>query len=196
MIEENFKNLKEEEIKDIVSYIINYIQRDPGDRDKGRSSNIEIAIGCDSVNKKRRTIFNITIVFYDRMLHKGAHIIYKTVYEKRIRDLHTKLWREVEYVRELGEFLDEKLKDFYYIEHSKNRYDDSTPYRLPILHIDINPFAGNGKNKSNSIYHGSMGYLCSYGYKSEAKPYSYASNHAADFLCRRKRRRKLSDIIE
>ena len=45
----------------------------------GVSSNIKISVGCDSKNKKRHSIYAITIMFYDSFKHNGAHVIFKRI---------------------------------------------------------------------------------------------------------------------
>lgn len=86
---------------------------------------------------------------------------------------------------ELGLWLDDKLKDKYFIKHEKNDYDGSIPYRLPIIHLDINPFEGDKQeNKSNMLYNSAMGMLCGMGFKVVCKPNSYASTSAANLHCK------------
>ena len=96
--------------------------------------------------------------------------------------ISNRLWNEIEYVMELGLWLDEKLKGKYYIKHDKNTYDGSQPYRLPILHIDFNPI-NNDKFKSNRLYKSAMGMLSSYGFKVISKPDSYASSSVSNIYC-------------
>ncbi|NPV12952.1 MAG: hypothetical protein HPY57_14365 [Ignavibacteria bacterium] len=96
-----------------------------------------------------------------------------------------KLWNEVEYLMELGIWLDEKLKGKYFVKHEKNEYDGSVPYRLPIIHLDFNSNEGDKqKNKSNKLYNAAMGMFCSMGFKVVGKPKAYASSSAADSLCK------------
>lgn len=209
MKENLFRKVNGQKIENIEQYILEYISKDIG-----KVSNMEINIGCDSFITRKAVSYAISLVFYDKFKHNGAHYIYKTlkipksylkknmrlsqwVYEKPEEFKYSKdakieldtlitnrLWNEIEYVLELGLWLDEKLKGKYYIQHKKNNYDDSQPYRLPILHIDFNPI-NNNKFKSNRLYSSAMGLLSSYGFKVVSKPDAYASSSCADLLCKR-----------
>ncbi len=103
-----------------------------------------------------------------------------------INDLVVKrLWNEVEYLLELGIWLDEELKGKYFIKHEMNEYDGTIPYRLPIIHLDFNPNEGLGKqNKSNKLFNSAMGMFSGMGFKVVGKSGSYASSSAADLVCK------------
>jgi predicted RNase H-related nuclease YkuK (DUF458 family) len=206
-----FKKFGGEQIEDVVEHILEYIKYQSKDNP---NSNVQICIGCDSQSKSRSIIYALTIVLYDDYKHKGAHYIFKRVtipkgylkknkrtsqwefdkiehsnYENFNMPLNdfiiTKLWNEVEYLMELGLWLDEKLTDKYKIELDKNEYDGSKPYRIPIIHLDFNPDEGSTKqNKSNKLYNSAMGMFCGMGFKVVGKPNAYASSSAGDLLCK------------
>ena len=206
-----FKKVGGQKIEDIVKYITDYLEY----KEHGTMySNVEIAIGCDSQSKRRGVNYAITIVMYDDFKKGGAHYIFKRLripkaYLKKrkrvsqwkfdqiedfsfedvsmpLNDLIiNRLWTEVEYLMELGMWLDEELQGKYYIKHEKNDYDGSQPYRLPIIHVDFNPYEGDKKqNKSYKLYASAMGMFCGMGFKVVGKPAAYASSSAADLLCK------------
>jgi len=184
----------------------------------GNPSNITISIGCDSDDHGRFFDYAITIVIYNDWMRNGAHFVYKKlklpksmvikgeklnqwikepidpIYYKKIpTNLYTlvynKLMNEAKYVLETALYIDEGLQGKYYIEHERNEYDGSKPYRLPVIHVDFNPDEGDGrKNKSNDVYHTMMGEFCGAGFKVVCKPTAYASTAAADFIVSKKKR--------
>jgi len=199
---------------DFVDNEIDYIMEYLGDKSGNYSvpSDVTISVGCDSKNKRRKTQYAITIVFYDNFKHNGAHCIFKRInipkylaargykfdqwYKENKPDnsklissgsneaIFNRLYTEGLYLLELALYLDEKLKGKYFKDHELNEYDGSMPYRLPVLHVDFNSDDGNGRNKSNKVYKAMMGMLCGYGFKVECKPKAYASTSAADLLCK------------
>ena len=205
-----FKRFGGEFIDDEISYILEKL----GDKKGTESlpSDVIISVGCDSKNKRRKTQYAITIVFYDNFKHNGAHCIFKRIYipkylaargykyDQWFKEVKTnnskyinagsneaifnRLYTEGLYLLELGLFLDEKLKGKYFRKHEPNEHDGSIPWRLPVLHVDFNSNEGNGRNKSNRVYQSMMGMLCGYGFKVECKPKAYASTSAADLLCK------------
>lgn len=98
--------------------------------------------------------------------------------------IFNRLYNEADYLLELGQDVDKALKNIYFQKHEKNEYDDSLPYRLPELHLDLNPeaFKAGKHNKSNTVYNAVIGMLCGYGFKVIAKPNAYASTSCADLL--------------
>lgn len=205
-----FKKIGGPLIGNIVDYIIDYMD---SHKHGTMYSNVQICLGCDSQSRRRSVNYAITIVMYDDFQHNGAHYVYKRLkipkaYVKKrmkvsqwqqdliedykyenidipLNDLiFQRLWNEVEYLMELGVWLDEELKGKYFIKHEKNAYDGSIPYRLPIIHLDFNPYEGSKKeNKSNKLYTSAMGMLSGMGFKVVGKPGAYASSSAADLLC-------------
>lgn len=178
----------------------------------GNPSNITISVGCDSEDHGKFFTYAITIVIYNDWMRNGAHFVYKKlkipksmvikgmsinqwvkepidpIYFKKIpTNLYTlvynKLMNEAKYVLETALYIDEGLKGKYYKEHERNEYDNSKPYRLPVIHVDFNPEIGESrKNKSNDVYHTMMGEFCGAGFKVVCKPTAYAASAAADFI--------------
>lgn len=210
MKENKFKKIGGPKIDNIVDYIVDYANS----RKHGSMySNVQVCLGCDSQSKRRCVNYAITVVLYDDFQHNGAHYVFKRIrvpksylrkrkrvsqwFIDKIEDFNddvgmemndliiNRLWNEVEYLMELGLWLDEELKGKYFIKHDKNDYDGSQPYRLPIIHLDFNPFEGiKRENKSNKLFASAMGIFSSLGFKVESKPNSYASSSAADLVCK------------
>jgi len=108
----------------------------------------------------------------------------KTIKEGDMTAIFNRLYNEADYLLELGEHLNEKLKNIYFTKHNKNDYDNSMPYKLPEIHLDLNPeeFDKGKHNKSNTVYNAVIGMLCGYGFKVISKPTAWASSSAADLL--------------
>lgn len=210
MRENLFKKIGGPKIDNIVDYIVDYLKVQ---KHGTIYSNVQICLGCDSQTKRKNINYAITIVMYDDFRHNGAHYVFKRLkipksYIRRkmkVSQWHfdkieefknddkvnlddqiiARLWNEVEYLMELGIWLDEELKGKYFIKHEKNTYDGSVPYRLPIIHLDFNPNEGSGKqNKSNKVFSSAMGMLTSMGFKVVGKPDAHASSSAADMCCK------------
>ena len=62
-----FKKYNNETIENVVSYITDYVKR---------SDDIRVVVGCDSQQKRSYTLYALTIIMFDNILHKGAHVIY------------------------------------------------------------------------------------------------------------------------
>jgi len=91
-------------IPDAVEYIKEYISLKPM---------TTITVGCDSVQKRRKTIYAITIMLYNNDIRNGAHVVYFIESKKKIRDNQERLSKEAQYVYDVGTYLDSKLSDFY-----------------------------------------------------------------------------------
>lgn len=208
-----FKKLGGSTVEDLTTYITDYLKKENNLGTSYKSSNMQICIGCDSVSKNKNITYAITIVFYNPEKHNGAHYVFKRLkvpksfLKKQIKisqwefneiedfkydskmDLNdliiSRLWNEVEYLMELGLWLDEELQGKYFVKHTRNEHDDSMPFRLPIIHLDLNPKIGiKEQNKSNKIYNSAVGMLTGLGFKVVAKPNAYASSSAGDLLCK------------
>lgn len=99
-----FKKFGGEYIVDVVEYIKEYISKDPS---------VTISVGCDSVQRRRKTIYAITVMMYNTDIKNGAHVIFYREHVTKIRDHFDRLQRESEYALKLAEMLDEELRGFY-----------------------------------------------------------------------------------
>lgn len=91
---------KREKIPNIVEYLMEIYKKDP---------NITISIGCDSIQKRRVTTYANTIVIYNNDIRNGAHIIYYKESHPKIKDVFTRLYKEAEYMNDIGTWLHSEL---------------------------------------------------------------------------------------
>lgn len=168
MFKNRFKKFGGDYISDIIEYLKEYIQKDPG---------VTITVGCDSIQKRRRTVYAITIMMYNGDLKKGAHVVFFRESSAKIRDNNERLFKEVQYLHDLGVYLDNELSKFYQrqdlTERERKRYKyhllkcsgeyshvplhqeesvvnalfltaaDNQEFRTIDLHVDFNPFEGS-----------------------------------------------------
>lgn len=99
-----FKKFGGEFIPDIIEYLKEFIEKRP---------NVTITVGCDSLQKKRKTQYAITLIIYDQDVKNGAHIVFFRENLKKIRDNFDRLTHEVTYAHNIAEFLEEELAPFY-----------------------------------------------------------------------------------
>ena len=213
MYKSKFKLFGGEYISDIVKYIKDYIEVDP---------NVTITVGCDSIQKRRRTVYAITVMMYSTDLRNGAHVVFFRESCDKIRENQERLYKEAEYLNDVGNYLDTELSAFYTrkdlteLERKKYKYHlarcnqeyshvpihqeegvmnalvltptDRMEFRLVDLHVDFNPNEGTknergiSKNKSYIAYKSYVPWLRGMGFRTWAKPLSFASTTAADLL--------------
>lgn len=103
-LKSKFKKFEGEFIPDIIEYLKGFIDDKP---------NITISVGCDSIQKKRKTLFAITIMLYSQDIKNGAHVVFFRESIRKVRDNFERLTREVTFAQETAEFLDKELSVFY-----------------------------------------------------------------------------------
>ena len=208
MWKSRFKKFGGPVIPDIIEYIKGYIEKEPG---------LTISIGCDSMQKRRSTTYAITLMFYNKDIRNGAHVVFFRETHPKIRDIFERLHKEAAYMHDIGMWLNDELSKFYkrsdldewerkkYKYHmlkSDGTYPDLQPHQeenfikmitlspdekereyLNVdVHLDYNPFDGNGKNKSNMCFRTYVPWLRSVGFRVYCKNLSYAATSAADLL--------------
>jgi predicted RNase H-related nuclease YkuK (DUF458 family) len=104
MYKSKFKLFGGEYIPDIVQYIKDYIEVDP---------NVTITVGCDSIQKRRRTVYAITVMMYNTDLRNGAHVVFFRESCDKIRENQERLYKEAQYLNDVGNYLDTELSAFY-----------------------------------------------------------------------------------
>lgn len=104
MFKNRFKKFGGDYIPDIIEYLKDYISKDPG---------VTISIGCDSIQKRRRTVYAITIMMYNGDLKRGAHVVFFRESCPKIRENNERLFKEAQYLHDLGVYLDDELSKFY-----------------------------------------------------------------------------------
>jgi predicted RNase H-related nuclease YkuK (DUF458 family) len=213
MFKNRFKRFGGDYIPDIIEYLKDYIEKDSG---------VTISVGCDSIQKRRRTVYAITIMMYNTDLRHGAHVVFFRESCPKIRDNNERLFKEAQYLHDIGTYLDNELSQFYVrkdlTETEMKRYKyhllkcageyshvplhqdeavmnalfltpaDMIDYRTVDIHVDFNPFEGSlnekgvHKNKSYAAYKSYTPWLRGMGFRTWAKPMSFASTSAADLL--------------
>lgn len=104
MYKNRFKKFNGQNIPDIIEYIREYINNDPS---------ITISIGCDSIQKQRRTTYAITIVFHNKFVKNGAHVVFFRESCDKIKDNNERLYKEAQYLYDVGMYLDDELSKYY-----------------------------------------------------------------------------------
>jgi len=104
MFKNRFKKFGGDYITDIVEYLKGYIENDPG---------VTISIGCDSIQKRHRTVYAITIMMHNGDLKHGAHVVFFRESCPKIRENQERLYKEAQWVHDVGTYLHEELSQFY-----------------------------------------------------------------------------------
>ena len=99
-IRNRFKKFGGEFIPDIVEYIKDYVKLDPS---------VTISLGCDSIQRRRKTIYAITLMMYNTDVRNGAHVVFFRENVPKVRDNFERLQKEAQYVHDIGEFLNSEL---------------------------------------------------------------------------------------
>ena len=100
----SFKKFGGDWIPDIIEYLKHQIEKNP---------DITISVGCDSVQKRRRTIYACTIMMYNNDIRNGAHVVFFRENQDKVRDNHERLHKEAQMAFDIAEFLNTELSDFY-----------------------------------------------------------------------------------
>lgn len=151
-----FRTLNDKKIVDLVSYIKDYIKQHP---------NVEILIATDSQNRKRSTVFGLTLCLYKPK--KGGHVLYSRFETNRIKDNYVRLIQEVWTSINLAEYIREELN-----------------IKVKWIDMDLNGF---DIYDSNRVLRQCLGMCNAYGYESryKHKPNEPALlTYASDKVCR------------
>ena len=104
MYKNKFKKFGGDWIPDIIEYLKTQIEKNP---------DLTISVGCDSVQKRRKTFYAFTIMFYNNDVRNGAHVVFYRQSFDKIRDNFERLTKEATLTYELAEYLNEELSKFY-----------------------------------------------------------------------------------
>lgn len=104
-VRNKFKKFGGEMIPDIIEYIKEYITANPV---------VTISLGCDSVQRRRKTVYAITLMFYSISIKNGAHVVYFRENLNKVRDNFDRLGKEAEFSHDIAEWLDSELSKFYH----------------------------------------------------------------------------------
>lgn len=116
-VKSRFKKFGGNYIEDIVQYLKEYIEKEP---------TVTISVGCDSIQRRRKTIYAITIMLYNADIKNGAHVIFFREHITKVRDNFDRLQREAEYALQVSEVLNDGLSAFYVrqdlVDFERKRY--------------------------------------------------------------------------
>lgn len=104
MYKNKFKKFGGDYISDVVEYLKDYIDKEP---------NVTITVGCDSIQKRRTTVYAITIMFYSGDIKDGAHVIFFRDSHTKIRNNQERLYKEAVYLHDVGNYIHNELSNFY-----------------------------------------------------------------------------------
>lgn len=121
----------------------------------------QLYVGTDSQNLSNKTIYVTTVVF--RFPNNGAHVIYHKQRKKRINDMWSRLWHEMELSVELAQYIEENCK-----------------VKVHQIDMDLNE---DPKYSSNKVLKAAQGFIESMGFKAMAKPNILMATWAANSLC-------------
>lgn len=116
-IRSRFKKFGGTYISDIVEYLREYVEKDP---------NVTISVGCDSIQRRRKTVYAVTIMLYNGDIKNGAHVIFFRENITKVRDNFDRLQKESEYALQVAEMLNEELASFFerrdLVDKERKRY--------------------------------------------------------------------------
>lgn len=104
MYRNRFKKFGGSHITDIVEYLKQYILSEPG---------VTISVGCDSIQKRKRTIYACTIMLYNTDFRNGAHVVFFRENIDKIRDNFERLGKEAQFCLDISDFLESELSSVY-----------------------------------------------------------------------------------
>lgn len=155
-------------VEDIVIYIKDYLKLYEDNHF------IEVIVGTDSQNNKRKTQYASVILLhktdYESGLGKGGHVLYKTETEARPFTNNENERRDHRSKR----LLNEAWKSIELAEMLRNN-----GIKVDIIDLDMNP---DPKFRSNDVLGQAMGWAEGMGYKVRCKPDAVSASYAADSL--------------
>lgn len=155
-------------VGDVISYIKDYV------KEFENTHFIEVIVGSDSQNRKRKTQYATVILLhktsYESGIGKGGHVLYKTEYtdrpftpteserrDHRSKRLLNEAWKSIE----VAEML---------------RHNGIT---VDVIDLDMNP---DPKFRSNDVLAQATGWAEGMGYRVRCKPDAMSASYVADTL--------------
>jgi len=212
MYKSRFKKFGGEQIPDVIEYIREIMEREPGS---------VVSVGCDSIQVRRRTIYAVTVMIYDTEVKKGAHVVFFRESCPKIRETQERLYKEAQFLHDVGTWINDELEKVgvtrnlpelekrrykYHLLKSAGEYanvelhneealvrnlvmtdGDLIDTKVIDLHADFNPFESSQyekghRNKSFVAYKSYVPWLRGLGFRVWCKPMGFASTSAADLL--------------
>ena len=122
---------------------------------------VKVYIGCDSQNYSEKTTYATTVVF--RYAHNGAHVIYHKENVKKVNDMWTRLWGELQRTIDVAGYL---------------KFECG----IEIEQIDLD-YNSDPNFPSHKLLASAVGYAQSMGYNARSKPDLLMAVWAANLLC-------------
>jgi predicted RNase H-related nuclease YkuK (DUF458 family) len=144
MFRNRFKKFGGSYVTDIVEYLKSYLEKDP---------TTTISVGCDSIQKRKRTIYACTIMLYNQDIRNGAHVVFFRENVDKIKDNFERLHKEAQFCHDISEFLNLELEPFYsrkdlneyerkkykfHLMRSEGKYDYVPPHQEETFIKNIN----------------------------------------------------------
>jgi predicted RNase H-related nuclease YkuK (DUF458 family) len=104
MYKDKFKKFGGEWIPDIIEYLKSQIEKNP---------EITISVGCDSIQKRKKTTYASTIMMYNNDIKNGAHVVFYRESFPKMRDNNERLFKEAQICYDIAEYLNGELSKFY-----------------------------------------------------------------------------------
>lgn len=114
MYKDKFKKFGGEMIPDITEYLRQVLEKEPTST---------ISVGCDSLQARRKTIYAITVMVYNSDVKRGAHVVFFRESCPKIRETQDRLYREAQYLHDVGEFINSELESIGYERSDLNELE-------------------------------------------------------------------------
>jgi len=185
MREYKFRKFGGSRIEDVGTYLREYLTKYP---------NTSIYVGTDSKNRRNYTIYATIIAMYDHERKDGVHYIFTKDRTPKESVIFSRMLNEVQYSIDMADYLEEELegylKRYTSEEVSKMRDENNSLFKahqtnLVNIDVDINPFSGNGHNKSNQAFEAARSWVTGSGYRCRFKPHAWGASVAADMISNR-----------
>ncbi|MBP6391533.1 MAG: hypothetical protein KA175_08000 [Flavobacteriales bacterium] len=121
----------------------------------------EILVGSDSHNRGDRTVYTTAVVL--RYRRNGAHVLYRRERHRRVQDMWTRLWGEVERSIYVAQWLTREGQ-----------------VKVRCIDLDLN---SDPKFGSHRLHSTAIGYVRAHGYEARTKPELLMASWAANILC-------------
>lgn len=129
MFENKYKKFGGDWIPNIIDYLKEKIDANP---------NITISVGCDSIQKRRSTIYANTIMIYDKDIKNGAHVVFFRETISKLKDNNERLFKESQFAYNVAEFLNNNLSSFYERKDIDDFQRKSYKYHLMLCEGKLN----------------------------------------------------------
>lgn len=183
MREFRFKKFGGAFIEDVGDYLREYL---------AKNTNTSVFIGTDSDNKRGKTQYATVVALYDLDRRDGVHYIFTKDRTPKETVIFNRMLGEVQRSIDMADYLEVELEGYVKRrtpeEVVKMRDENNNLYKahqtkLCTIDVDINPFDGNGHNKSHKAFESARSWVTGSGFRVRFKNNSWAASVAADLIC-------------